>query len=1116
MAAERRREVRLALVLNGGVSLAIWIGGVTREIDEMRLGSELDPDPPPPAGKLGSTGRFYCDLMETLQQRARVDVIAGASAGGINGILLGSAIYAGKPLPAGLREIWIGLGDVKSLLRSPSKRDPPSLMLGDDVVLTQLRETVSSILSGPSEPQDQSVFVYVTATDLLGRWLPFVDTTGRSFRERDHRRVLHFEHRHDDTEVAKPATPPKELSMPQKVRFKDGDAPELLARSGRATASFPIAFEPHELAFAGEKPTDKPDHRWLIDGGLLDNQPFNPVLDRISVLPAAVPVRRVVAYVVPYVDEPASALDEAAKTEKEEANARQVYGATGALPRTLPKLASLERVREELRAQLVAESDRRRLWGPGGSHQNELRSGAEALFEAYRRTRYAASRRAFESWSEESFVPGDGVLAQSPELDPLELLRVRRPSQQPVESVPDDMEWVPPKLAWRSDACWRWGFSPAERVAAWAVLFLRDALEGVGEPVRGQIIAARKTASSLVWETRKHKQSLQQTFAALREEQPDAEPLALARKTYAREKARLVALHRDFVELDNQLAALGPALAPCVIDLLHLEVVRNALSIDDPRVPFPFEFLFMSAGIGNALNHTADSPEEKLAGMQAGHFGGFLKRSWRANDWLWGRLDGVQHMIRATVDIEWLAQLPNVSVDRLAKLAFPDDNELRPALDKLAGERVRRAGLDPGGGGRESFGRLLREAIELHKGRGKPDPTIGRQEEMLRRFRCCQGALAARAQLIVLEEELGRVAETAAEDVEAGASRISEGARWASRFYGRGRSLRATATLPMDTEERVRRFRELRIGEKEKVEQEASSRAAIDMTAQTIAVATAMFAGHRGGLPPFVRAALATVRGITLAASGLVRLVAASPGVGAAFLAGVAALLVWGLLAPNTVLGALVPTLAALMIVGCYILLNFATGALEPTVDNWKRLAGMVLLIGIPAAFAVLMISHDNAREAVQDGIGDKVTGVVVALAALTAVAALVRILVGLADLAAALLRSWRPRWLPNLDVPLKWRRSALAAYRLFFVSTLLLAAAGFGWQLWRNDGLKCEGQVCTGWNEVADEHQGLLLFGLLVAAALIAAMLVELAIPRWVEHRNRSRAKKFGFPGAQ
>jgi hypothetical protein len=32
-------------------------------------------------------------------------------------------------------------------------------------------------------------------------------------------------------------------------------------------------------------------------------------------------------------------------------------------------------------------------------------------------------------------------------------------------------------------------------------------------------------------------------------------------------------------------------------------------------------------------------PNVKLAGDDLGHFGAFLKRAWRANDWMWGRLD---------------------------------------------------------------------------------------------------------------------------------------------------------------------------------------------------------------------------------------------------------------------------------------------------------------------------------------------------------------------------------------------------------------------------------------------------------------------------------------------
>ena len=37
-----KKEVRYALVLNGGVSLAVWMGGVARELNQLRLASEND------------------------------------------------------------------------------------------------------------------------------------------------------------------------------------------------------------------------------------------------------------------------------------------------------------------------------------------------------------------------------------------------------------------------------------------------------------------------------------------------------------------------------------------------------------------------------------------------------------------------------------------------------------------------------------------------------------------------------------------------------------------------------------------------------------------------------------------------------------------------------------------------------------------------------------------------------------------------------------------------------------------------------------------------------------------------------------------------------------------
>ena len=53
---------------------------------------------------------------------------------------------------------------------------------------------------------------------------------------------------------------------------------------------------------------------------------------------------------------------------------------------------------------------------------------------------------------------------------------------------------------------------------------------------------------------------------------------------------------------------------------------------------------------------------EKLSGDAFHHFGGFFKRSWRSNDIMWGRLDGVCQLLECLV-----------SVDRLRRVGEDDD-----------------------------------------------------------------------------------------------------------------------------------------------------------------------------------------------------------------------------------------------------------------------------------------------------------------------------------------------------------------------------------------------------------------------------------------------------------
>src|SRR4029450_8339199 len=86
---EATQEVRFATAMTGGVSLAIWMGGVARELNLLdqasreREGAETVPlaslDPADQEVR-----RRYGALLDVLDVVIRVDVLSGTSAGGIN------------------------------------------------------------------------------------------------------------------------------------------------------------------------------------------------------------------------------------------------------------------------------------------------------------------------------------------------------------------------------------------------------------------------------------------------------------------------------------------------------------------------------------------------------------------------------------------------------------------------------------------------------------------------------------------------------------------------------------------------------------------------------------------------------------------------------------------------------------------------------------------------------------------------------------------------------------------------------------------------------------------------------------------------------------------------
>ena len=128
------QEVRFAVAMSGGVSLAVWMGGVAREINLLQEASNVRQSGNLPVSANGSgSGRagagadvrragngrpgaggapdwddrcrgLYLGLLGLLNVTVTVDVLSGTSAGGINAALLGLSSAVGVDL-GGLRDL---------------------------------------------------------------------------------------------------------------------------------------------------------------------------------------------------------------------------------------------------------------------------------------------------------------------------------------------------------------------------------------------------------------------------------------------------------------------------------------------------------------------------------------------------------------------------------------------------------------------------------------------------------------------------------------------------------------------------------------------------------------------------------------------------------------------------------------------------------------------------------------------------------------------------------------------------------------------------------------------------------------------------------------------------
>ncbi|HEX8496536.1 MAG TPA: patatin-like phospholipase family protein, partial [Actinomycetales bacterium] len=120
-------ELRLALVCYGGVSLAIYMHGVTKELHKLLIASrrfdESGPTAENPFDEATDTEHAYFEQLRDLADddhllSVNIDIISGTSAGGINGVCLAKVLTRNGSQDA-LKTLWIDEGDLAKLLRSP-------------------------------------------------------------------------------------------------------------------------------------------------------------------------------------------------------------------------------------------------------------------------------------------------------------------------------------------------------------------------------------------------------------------------------------------------------------------------------------------------------------------------------------------------------------------------------------------------------------------------------------------------------------------------------------------------------------------------------------------------------------------------------------------------------------------------------------------------------------------------------------------------------------------------------------------------------------------------------------------------------------------------------------
>ncbi len=304
---ELTQELRLATTMTGGVSLAIWMAGVAREINllaqasQWRRKGEGLPDGHRLSDESAASFMLYTKLLDLLDTVVDVDVLSGTSAGGINAGLLAWTRVRGSDL-GGLRDIWLDLGALTELLRDPMDKTTPSLLYGDQRMLAELAKEIPGLPPGPFRPRR-----------VLTRRRPPSTSRRRCSTERPAALPTRTTRSSRTSTIAVSSLSPRRSSRRR--------IPTRRTRRWRWhwrwPPAAPLRFPLRSSRHSSRSPEGQPEQKdvparppmadyanitrshWVADGGLLDNQPIDVLLRRIFDRPAQSAVRRVLLFVVP-------------------------------------------------------------------------------------------------------------------------------------------------------------------------------------------------------------------------------------------------------------------------------------------------------------------------------------------------------------------------------------------------------------------------------------------------------------------------------------------------------------------------------------------------------------------------------------------------------------------------------------------------------------------------------------------------------------------------------------------------------------------------------------------------------------------------------------------------